>query len=367
MKDFNHAPIPVIKTALPPLETYIAYLQGIWERRQLTNNGPLVEELEAQLESYLGVKHCLLVSSGTIALQLAIKALDLHGEVVTTPFSFVATSSALVWEGCQPIYADIDPRSLCIDPTQIEAAITSNTSAILATHIYGHPCEAEKIQAVADKYRLAVIYDAAHAFGVSYKQQSILYNGTISTLSFHATKLFYTGEGGAIICSDDQLAEKIRRMRDFGIDGPEAFFAEVGINAKMSELQAALGLCVLPTVSAAIASRKIICAHYDEQLQDSPISRPMPPPDTDYNYAYYPVLFKSEATLQKVQSALNAANIFPRRYFYPTLNRLAYVTSAVVPAAEDIASRILCLPLFVEMDLEQVDYVCRVLTTALTD
>jgi dTDP-4-amino-4,6-dideoxygalactose transaminase len=354
MKNPPEKPIPVIKTALPPLEEYIGYLQGIWERRQLTNNGPLVKELEARLATYLGVKHCLLVSSGTIALQMAIKALQLKGQIITTPFSFVATSSAIVWEGCQPVYTDIDSRSLCINPAQIEAAISPETCAILAAHVYGHPCDVEQIQDIANKYQLKVIYDAAHAFGVKYKEQSLLDYGDISTLSFHATKLFYTGEGGAIICNNDDLAEKIRRIRDFGINGPEAFFNEVGINAKMSEFHAALGLCVLPTVSAVIERRKSICTLYERQLKGSNLTRPNPPAATDYNYAYYPVLFTSEASLKKTQKALNDANIFPRRYFYPLLNKLAYVNPAAVPVAEDVASRVLCLPLYVELANDEV-------------
>ncbi len=323
----------------------------------MTNNGPLVRELEGELQSYLGVRHCLLVGSGTQALQIAIKALQLKGEIITTPFSFVATSSAIAWEGCQPIFADIDPRSLCINPAKIEALITPSTSAILATHIYGIPCEVQQIQEIADKHRLKVIYDGAHAFGVSYKKRPLLIAGDVSTLSFHATKLFYTGEGGAVICNDDELAAKMKRMRDFGINGPEAFFDEVGINAKMSEFHAALGLCVLPTVGQAIARRQYICSQYDHHLANCGLTRPLIPPETNYNYAYYPVLFNNEASLKKAQKALNNNNIFPRRYFYPLLNRLPYVNSSELPVAEDVAGRVLCLPLYAELESNDVEYI----------
>lgn len=350
--------IPLIKTALPPIEDYIGYLQGIWERNQLTNNGPLVKELETRLQSYLGVKHCLLVSSGTIALQLAIKALQLKGDIITTPFSFVATTSAIIWEGCRPVYADIDPGSLCIDPAKIEALIGPETTAILATHIYGHPCAVENIREIAAQYDLRVIYDAAHAFGVKYKQQSLLNHGDVSTLSFHATKIFFTGEGGAMICNDDDLAEKIRRMRDFGIKGPEDFSEEPGINAKMSELHAALGLCTLKTASAAIIQRKNLCAQYDEQLQASGFVGPVRPAATDYNYAFYPLLFKSETSLKRVQKALCEAGVSTRRYFYPSLNKLSYVKAGAVPIAENAARTILCLPLYVDLTSADIMSIC---------
>lgn len=353
--------IPLIKTALPPLDEYVGYLQGIWERRQLTNNGPLVKELEAGLQSYLGVKHCLLVSSGTIALQLAIRALQLKGDIITTPFSFVATTSAIVWEGCRPVYADIDPGTLCMDPGQIEAVIGPESSAVVAAHIYGHPCGVENIQDIAAQHGLRVIYDAAHAFGVKYKGQSLLNYGDISTLSFHATKIFFTGEGGAVICNDDDLAEKVRRMRDFGINGPEAFFDEPGINAKMSELHAAVGLCGLKTVSAAIMQRRSLCAQYDEQLKGSGLIRPAPPEATDYNYAFYPVLFKSEASLKKVQQALKEANVSTRRYFYPLLNKLSYVNAGALPSAEKIAPTVLCLPLYLELESADIKYICNLI------
>jgi len=356
--------IPVTKPALPDLDSYINYLSGIWERGQLTNNGPLVKELEIRIKDYLGVKHCLAVSSGTVALQLALKALELNGEVITTPFSFVATSSAIAWEGCQPVFADIENDTLCIDPDRIEAVLTENTQAILATHIHGHPCAVDAIEHLAVKHHLKVIYDAAHAFGVNYRGQSLLNFGDISTLSFHATKLFYTGEGGAVVCDDDCLAERIRRMRDFGINGPEAFFPEIGINAKMSELHAALGLCVLPGVSEAIARRKAICLRYDAALSGR-LARPVVREGTEYNYAYYPVILASQAELQHVQDALNQVNVYPRRYFYPPLSRLDYVSQYSVPLADNISARILCLPLYEELDEMQIDMICNVVLGAL--
>ena len=356
--------ILVTKPALPDMDSYVDYLSGIWERGQLTNNGPLVKELEIRIKDYLGLKHCLVVSSGTIALQLALKVLELDGDIITTPFSFVATSSAIAWEGCRSVFADIETDTLCIDPDRIEAVLTEHSQAILATHIYGHPCAVDAIQDLAVKHHLKVIYDAAHAFGVNYRGQSLLNFGDISTLSFHATKLFYTGEGGAVVCNDDGLAERVRRMRDFGINGPEAFFPEIGINAKMSELHAALGLCVLPGASAAIARRKAICSHYDAALVGR-LVRPVLREGTEYNFAYYPVIFASQAELQHVQDALNQASVYPRRYFYPPLSRLDYVSQYSVPLAEDISARILCLPLYEELDEMQIDMICSVVLGAL--
>jgi len=353
--------IPVCKTDLPPIDDYIVYLQGIWERHQLTNNGPLVKELEIRLCEYLGVKHCLLVSSGTIALQLAIKALGVTGEIITTPFSFVATASAQVWEGCRPVFADIDPASLCLSPARIEEAIRPETEAIIATHIYGNPCDIEAIAAIAARHKLRLIYDASHAFGVKYLQGSLLAQGDISTLSFHATKLFYTGEGGAVVCSDDHLAEKVRRLRDFGINGPEAFYDEVGINGKMSELHAALGLAVLPTIPEVISKRKQLCDLYDLLLKGTGLSKPACPAGTDYNYSFYPVLFPNEEVLKQAQQIMNDAGIFPRRYFYPPLTRLTYVQSKMMPVAEDAASRILCLPLYAGLAADKVEYICSLI------
>jgi dTDP-4-amino-4,6-dideoxygalactose transaminase len=280
--------INVTKSYLPPLEEYVGYLRGIWERGHLTNAGPLVVELEQRLKDYLGVKHCFYVNNGTIALQIAIKALKLEGEVLTTPFSYVATTSSLVWEGCSPVFVDIDPVTLCIDPAKLEAAITPRTTAIMATHVYGNPCDVEAIAAIATRHGLRVIYDAAHAFGVEYKDQSVLNYGDISTLSFHATKLFHTVEGGAIITNDDEVAHRISYMRNFGHNGPEAFWG-VGVNGKSSEFHAAMGLCVLPQVDNLVRRRREISERYDRILANTAIVRPqLQPGTTRYTYSYYP-------------------------------------------------------------------------------
>ena len=337
--------INVTKTYLPPLEEYVQYLRGIWERNWVTNNGPLVKELEARLKKFLGVKHLFFVSNGTIALQIAIKALDLHGEIITSPFSYVATTSSIFWEDCQPVFVDIAPETLCINPDLIEEAITPQTSAILPTHVYGHPCDVERIQAMADRHGLKVIYDAAHAFGVRYKGRSLCGHGDIATLSFHATKLFHTVEGGALVTDDDEVAHRIAYMRNFGHKGQEEFWG-LGVNGKNSEFHAAMGLCVLTQVDDLITKRKSVSSLYDEYLKGSGLEKPKRLDDVLYNYAYYPVLFSSEKQLLSVRAVLNQNNIFPRRYFYPSLNNLIFVGNQKMPISEHLARQVLCLPLF---------------------
>lgn len=348
--------INVTKSFLPPIEEYTAYLNQIWESHWLTNNGPLTCRLENELKEQLGVRHLFFVNNGTIALQIAIKALDLRpgDEIITTPFSYVATTSSLVWEGCKPVFVDIDPDTLCLDPTRIEAAITSRTRAIMPVHVFGNPCEVEMIEEIARRKNLRVIYDAAHAFGVNYHLgQSVLRYGDISTLSFHATKLFHTVEGGAVTTEDDELAHKISYLRNFGHNGPEKFFG-LGINGKSSEFHAAMGLCVLPRINELIAARRQITEQYDEAFKGlSQIRRPRMFPGIRYNFSYYPVIFESEALLLEVREALNRQNIIPRRYFYPSLTTLPYVERAVTPVADSISARILCLPLY--FDLEAAD------------
>ncbi|WP_345075159.1 DegT/DnrJ/EryC1/StrS family aminotransferase [Hymenobacter fastidiosus] len=356
--------INVTKSYLPPLEEYVAYLSGVWDRVYLTNAGPLVVELEKQLREYLGVKHLFFVNNGTIALQIAIKALELQGEVITTPFSYVATTSSLVWEGCKPVFVDIDSKTLCLDPTLIEAAITPQTVAIMATHVYGNPCDLEAIEEIAVRRKLRVIYDAAHAFGVTYKDNSVLNYGDISTLSFHATKLFHTVEGGAIVTDNDELAHKISYMRNFGHNGPEAFWG-VGVNGKSSEFHAAMGLCVLPRVDELIRRRKEISERYDRLLADTPLTRPRIHDHTRYNYSYYPTLLPSEEVLLQVRDALNAQDITPRRYFYPSLNTLDYTDKQPAPVSEDVSVRVLCLPLYYGLEDEDVDRVCSTILQAL--
>ena len=346
-------PIYVTKSFLPPIEDYIEYLEKIWESNQLTNNGQFVQELEDKLKDYLGVKHLFFVSNGTIALQIAIKALGLHGEVITTPFSYVATTSSLVWEGCQPVFVDIDPQALCINPDLIEDAITEETTGILATHVYGIPCAVEKIQKIAQKYRLKVLYDAAHTFGGRFKGKSIVSYGNISTLSFHATKVFHTVEGGAVITDDDALAHLISYMRNFGHKGQEEFWG-LGINGKNSEFHAAMGLLNLPHISEIIAGRKKVCEWYDELLGGADITRPLIPDETLYNYIYYPVLFPSETALLNAKEHMNAHSIFPRRYFYPSLNHLPYVTQDEFTITDQVAPCVLCLPLYPGLDKSEI-------------
>ena len=355
--------INVTKAFLPPRHEFDKYLDGIWERGHLTNHGPLVHELEEKLKEYLGVKHFYFINNGTVALQLAIKALDLKGEIITTPFSYVATTSSIVWENAIPVFVDIDPHTLTIDASKIEAAVTDNTSAILATHVYGIPCPVEAIEAIAKKRKLKVIYDAAHAFGVSYKGRPLVNYGDVSTLSFHATKLFHTVEGGGMATNDDQIAHRISYMRNFGHKGQEEFWG-VGINGKNSEFHAAMGLSNFPYVGAILESRKKLSAIYDQHLIGSkhPLQRPQVPNDTLYNFSYYPILFENEKQLLTVRDSLNASYIYPRRYFYPALNSLPYVKGGVsLPVTDSIASRVLCLPLYFDLSPEEVKRICTII------
>lgn len=350
--------IPVTKPYLPPMSEYQTYLEGIWKRHWLTNNGPLVNELEILVSEYLELSNCLYVSNGTIALQIAIKALDLSGEIITTPFSYVATTSSIVWEGCKPVYVDIDPNTMNIDPKRIEEAITEKTSAILATHVYGVPCDVDAIQKIADKHKLKVIYDGAHCFGVKYKKKSIFDYGDISTVSFHATKMFHTIEGGAIFSTDPKLIKKMSYQRNFGHDGPEAFQG-LGINGKNSEFHAAMGLIMLKIIDSIIKKREELSKYYDERLKDLSLTKPKIPSHTDYNYGYYTVIFESEEHLERCLNKLNRSEIYPRRYFYPSLNKLPYVEVQDCPITESIAKRVLCLPLYYELSFEEVDLICR--------
>lgn len=338
--------INVTKTYLPPIEEYIKYIRGIWKRGYITNDGPLIRELEDKLKKYLGVKHLFLVSNGTLALQLAIKALELRKEIITTPFSFIATSSSIVWENCIPIYADIDPQTLNINPKNIEKKISKNTEAIIATHLFGNPCETEEIEKISRKHKLKVVYDASHCFGVRYKGKSILNYGDVSILSLHATKLFHTIEGGAIITNNDAVAKKIYFMRNFGLNGPEKFYG-LGINAKMSEFNAAMGLCNLPKVKNLISYRRKISKLYDRLLIDknSVIKKPRIKNIENHNFSYYPIIFPSQDKMLKIKKLLEQKDFYPRRYFYPSLNTLDFLNKKSMPITEDIANRIICLPL----------------------
>jgi len=338
--------IPVTKPFLPPEEEYQALIQQVWQRNWLTNNGPLVNELELKLKEYLGLKHLLFVSNGTIALQLAIKALGLSGQVITTPFSYVATTSSLVWEGCEPVFVDIDPKTFNINPALIERAITGDTTAIMATHCFGNPCDVEAIQGIADRHQLKVIYDAAHCFGTIYKGRSILEWGDVSTLSFHATKLFHTVEGGAVTTLSPDLLKEMAHMRNFGHDGPAAFHG-VGINGKNSEFHAAMGVCNLRHMDDVLQVRREQCEFYDELLEKLPCQKPEIQEGVTFNHAYYPIVLEREELLLKVVAELQRSKVNPRRYFYPSLNELDYVGGkGDCPVSEDISRRVLCLPVY---------------------
>ncbi len=356
----NVEKIFVTKPFLPPQAKYTKWLSQIYRTEQLTNQGPLVRELEHRLLEMFRVPYLQYVTNGTIALQLALEILDIReGEVITTPFSYVATTSSILWQRCKPVFVDIEPDNFMIDPAKIEAAITPKTKAIMPVHVFGYACDVEKIDQIAQKHGLKVIYDAAHAFGSVYKNKALVSYGDVATLSFHATKLFHTIEGGACVVHDEQINHKLDLAKRFGHYGDEHF--QLGINAKQSEFHAAMGLAVLPYVPEIIAKRKQICQAYDAQLAGL-VVRPKPQKDLQYSYAYYPVLFKDEATLLRVFEALGREQIYPRRYFYPSLNTLPYLPEKqVCPVSEDICSRIACLPLYPSLPLEEVARICRVI------
>lgn len=353
--------IPVTKPFLPPQQVYQHYLDGIWKRNWLTNMGPLASDLELRLKDTLKVNHLLFVTNGTVALQMAIKALDLKGEIITTPFSFVATTSAIVWEHCTPVFVDIDEHSLNIDADKIEDAITPETSAILATHVYGNPCDVEKIETIAKKHQLKVIYDAAHAFGVEVNGKSIFEYGDISTCSLHATKLYHSVEGGLVVTKDAALLKRLAYMRNFGFDGPESF-AELGINGKNSEYHAAMGLANLKYLDVIHQKRKELTARYDEKLKNLKARRPVWHAASENNFAYYPLVFDSEALMLQCVELLKLNEVFTRRYFYPSLaTSLPYVKPQDLPITNDIAQRVLCLPLYYDLTFEEVDLICRLI------
>jgi len=354
--------INVTKTFLPPLDEYIKYLEKIWETHWVTNQGPLAEDLESKLKEYLNVKNLLLVSNGTIALQLAIKALNLKDEIITTPYSYVATTNSILWENCTPVFCDIENKTFCIDANKIENLINENTSAILATHVYGFPCDVVKIKSLADKYNLKVIYDGAHAFGVNYKNQSLLNFGDISTVSFHATKIFHTIEGGAVITNDDKLNEKLFLYRAFGHLDDEYF--SIGINGRTSEFHAAMGLCNLPRVNDFILKRKEINLLYRDFLKNLPLEIPVIPEDIIYNYSYFPVFFSSEEKLLDVKKLLTENEINTRRYFYPSLNKLPYLNTVSCPVSENIAERVLCLPVYTELEFKDIKLISEIITNS---
>lgn len=341
--------IPVTKSFLPPIEEYTSQVQRAYNNGWLTNRGALVLDLEDKLTEYLSLEQTkiLLMNNGTVPLQIALKCLAKGGEVITTPFSYVATTSTIVWEGCTPVFVDIHPEYLTIDETKIEAAITDKTTCILATHVFGNPCNVEEIERIAKKYNLKVIYDGAHAFGVSYKGKSIFEYGDVTTCSFHATKLFHTGEGGAIFCKDPDLFHQLYYSHNFGHDGPLAFHG-LGINGKMSELQAAMGLTVLPYMEKILNSREVLIKTYEEGLNPT-LQKLKLRTESVWNYSYFPVIFENEERLLMAERELFTNEIMARRYFYPSLNTLPFLNHYPVPISENTAKRVLCLPLFYGM------------------
>ena len=351
--------INISKPYLPPLHEYYKYLEGIWNRTCLTNNGPLVTELEKKLEEFLGVKHVQVVTSGTIALQIAVNAMELDGEVITTAFSHVSTTNSILTGNLQPVFVDIEDNSYCIDPSKIEEAITSRTSAILATHVYGHPCDVEKIQSIAEKYKLKVIYDGAHAFGVKVRNQSIFNYGDITTASFHATKLYHSVEGGAIMTKDELIAQKCMLLKNFGIQGAVPRIA--GFNGKHSEFHAAMGLCNLPQVNNFIQKQGELSSLYRVLLKDLPLAFPCITKETEYNHSYFPVVFSSAEEMMRIKAELETEGIFARRYFYPSLNKLSYYKEYDCPVAEDLSKKILCLPLYYELSAEDVRRIAKII------
>ena len=353
---------PVTKTFFPPLEEYTEQLKRIWENQWLTNRGELVQELENNLKTHLTTPNVTLTTNGTLPLQIALKVLANGGEVITTPFSYVATTAAIVWENCTPVFVDIHPEYLTIDETKIEAAITKKTTAILATHVFGNPCNVDKIEKIAKEHNLKVIYDAAHCFGVTYKGQSLFNYGDVSTCSFHATKIFHTGEGGAIFCKDEQLNHELFYSHNFGHNGPTEFFG-LGINGKMSELQAAMGLSVFPYLNQIISARKVIVNYYDANLDFSALNKIKIRKGTEWNYSYYPIIFENETQLLHSLKILNEKKIFPRRYFYPSLNTLPFVKKSKMHNSENISNSVLCLPLFEQMTLREAQLVTNTLNS----
>lgn len=343
--------IPVTKTYIPDLQFYYSLLDEVMAKGWLTNRGENVKDLEGKILEKLNIQgvKALCMANGTIPLQIAIKILGNGGEIITTPFSYVATTSSIVWENCFPKFVDIHPEYFTIDENKIEEKITERTSCILATHVFGNPCEIEKIQSIAEKYNLHVIYDASHCFGASYNGKSLFEYGDISTCSFHATKLFHTGEGGALFTHRDDLYEKAFNYHNFGHDGPESF-KSIGINGKMSELHASLGLSVLKDFDKIIAARKRISEKYYSELKESVLKFKIRK-GTEWNYSYFPIVLPNEEILKQLIFKLNNENIFPRRYFYPSLDKLPYVEqNNDLIISRSISERVLCIPIYYDLE-----------------
>jgi len=362
MQAVKSNPIYVTAPSLPPLDEYTEILRGVWERKILTHNGPLVRQLENDLKQKYAIQNLAVVTNGTIAIQLAIKALGLNGsEIITTPFTWIATASAIMWENCTPRFVDIDPHTFNIDPNMIEAAITDRTRAIMGVHVFSNPCDIEAIEYIANKHDLKVIYDAAHAMCINYRDKSILEYGDISAASFHATKIFNSGEGGCCVTVDSQLDEKVRRLRFFGHDKDKEIVDD-GCNGKMTEIHAALGLANLKYIDAVLSGRKTIFDQYHSKLANLDFISFQDFPEDSYNYSYMPVVFDSEERLLKILQALESNNIYARRYFYPSLNTIKHLTKYEASGhSERIAKTILCLPSYSGLSLSTVDDICEII------
>ncbi len=364
-------PIPVTEPFMPPLEDFIPYLEKIWEAKWLTNAGQFHQELEQRLATRLGVEHLSLFSNGTIALIVALQALRVVGEVITTPYSFVATAHSLLWNNIRPVFVDIDPVTFNMDPAKIESAITADTTAIMPVHCYGNPCDVEAIQDIADRHGLSVIYDAAHAFGVDYKGQSLLKHGDLSVLSFHATKVFNTFEGGAIVSKDAKTKQRIDHLKNFGFVD-EVTVVEAGINGKMNEVQAAFGLLQLEHVDRLIAARGVIDAHYRGMLEGIRGITPYHRIDgASRNYSYFPVLVGADYPLTRDQLYLKLREhgIMARRYFFPLISdfpmyrELPSAPRSNLPNAANVADQVLCLPIYPDLATDTVDAIVNLIAT----
>ncbi len=348
--------IYVTMPTLAPLEEVNELMKDIWASGIMTHNGPLVQRFEKECAEHFGVPNLVSCVNGTMGLQMAIRALQLKGEIITTPFTFIATISSIIWEGCTPVFVDIDPETLCIDPNKIEEKITYHTVGIMPVHVFGNCCDIEAIDAIAKKHNLKVIYDACHSVGVNYKGKSIFTYGDISVTSFHATKMLNTTEGGGCFTLDKSLDEKLRRIRFFGFEN-HADIVEDGTNGKMTEVHAAVGLANLKYLDVALADREKKYAIYKDALSKDASLR-FQKINSDCNYSYFPVIFKDEDSMLQAQARLNEHHIYPRRYFYPSVNTFSKLVPYVpMPVSEDIASRILCLPLYYtlsENDMERI-------------
>ena len=352
----------VTQPSLAPFNEFTEILKGVWDRKILTHNGPLVQQLESELEQKLEVPHFTVVNNGTIALQIAIKALALQGEIITTPFTWIATVSAIKWEGCTPIFCDIDPKTLNIDPAKIEALITEKTVAIMPVHVFGTPCDVVEIEKIAKKHNLKVIYDGAHAIGSRFEDKSVLTFGDVTATSLHATKLLNTGEGGGCITQNTELDKKIKRIRFFGHSDDKTDIVEDGFNGKLTEIHAALGLANLKYYDTVLNDRRVKYLLYKEKLQKVPTITFQDIAAGETNYSYFPIIFETEAQLLKVELALKENNVFPRRYFYPSVNTYTKVVSyQSCPISEDISKRILCLPLYLDLTIGEINEICAII------